>query len=100
MIVSSAMAVLPVCLSQIISSLCHLPIGTRASIIFRPVCSGWSTDFLVITHGAILSTGYFSFDLIGHSQSTGSPKAFTTLPSIASHTDTENTCPVDFTICH
>jgi len=56
-IVSNAIAVLPVCLSQIISSLCHLPTGTKASIIFKPVCNGWSTHFLVITHGAILSTG-------------------------------------------
>jgi len=52
-----ATAVLPVCLSQIINSLCHLPIGTIVSIDLIPVSSGWWTGFLAITQVAFLSTG-------------------------------------------
>ena len=55
--VSTAIAVLPVYLSPIISSLCPVPIGVSASIAVRPVCKGWCTDFLVIIPGATRSIG-------------------------------------------
>jgi len=99
-IVSIATAVLPVCLSQIINSLCHLPIGTILSIALIPVCSGSSTDFLVTTLGAIISTGYVALTLISFHQSIGAPIPLTTLPKKSSHTQTENTFPLVLTICH
>jgi len=56
MIVSIAIAVLPVCLSPIISSLYPLPIGTRESTHLSPVCIGSWTDFLGMIPGALSST--------------------------------------------
>ena len=44
MMASTATAVLPVWRSPMISSRCPRPIGTMASIDFRPVCTGWLTD--------------------------------------------------------
>lgn len=49
------MAVLPVYLSPIISSLYPLPIGTRQSTHLRPVCMGSVTDYLGIIPGAFTS---------------------------------------------
>ena len=96
-IVSIAIAVLPVWRSPIISSLWPLPIGIIASIALIPVCKGVSTDFLVITPGAILSTGLFFVDTIGPKPSIGWPRALTTLPSNPSPTGTSTTLPVLFT---
>ena len=56
-IVSTAMAVLPVCLSPMMSSLCPLPIGTRASIAFIPVCKGEFTGERSRIEGALYSMG-------------------------------------------
>lgn len=53
-IVSIAIAVLPVCLSPIINYLCPLPIGTRPSTALRPVCIGSLTDFLGMIPGALI----------------------------------------------
>ena len=50
------MAVFPVCLSPIISSLCPLPTGMSESIAFNPVCMGSLTDSLGIIPGALVST--------------------------------------------
>ena len=50
-----AIAVLPVCLSPMISSRCPRPIGTMESIALIPVCNGVSTDFLEITPDATRS---------------------------------------------
>jgi len=45
MIVSSAIAVLPVWRSPMISSRCPRPIGIIESIAFSPVCIGCSTGW-------------------------------------------------------
>jgi len=97
MIVSIAIVVLPVCLSQIINSLCPLPIGTIVSIALTPVASGTFTDFLVITPGATSSIGKTVFVEISHFPSIGVPRLSTTLPRNSSPTLIEKTCPVDFT---
>ena len=52
-----ATAVLPVCRSPMISSRWPRPIGTIASIAFRPVCSGSFTDWRSTTPGAMRSIG-------------------------------------------
>ena len=96
--VSIAIAVLPVCLSPMISSRCPLPIGTMASIALIPVCSGVSTDFLVITPDATLSILRYLSVWIGPLPSIGCPRAFTTRPSMQSPTGTSTTRPVVFTI--
>ena len=61
MIASIATAVLPVCLSPIINSLCPLPIGINESIDFKPVCIGSLTDCLGIIPGAFTSTRFLFF---------------------------------------
>jgi hypothetical protein len=53
-----AIAVLPVYLSPMISSLYPLPIGTKASTDFNPVNIGSCTDFLGMIPGAFNSTLY------------------------------------------
>src|SRR5439155_313846 len=55
MMVSTATAVFPVCLSPIMSSRWPRPIGTMESIALRPVCTGCETDFLQTTPGATFS---------------------------------------------
>ena len=97
MIVSIAIAVLPVCLSPMINSLWPRPIGVIASIIVIPVAKEVSTDFLVITPGAITSIGRNAVVLISPFPSIGWPKALITLPSIASPAGTFITSPVDLT---
>ena len=57
MIVSMAMAVLPVLRSPMISSRWPRPIGVMASMALMPVCSGCSTGCRPATPGAIDSTG-------------------------------------------
>ena len=57
MIVSSAMAVLPVWRSPMISSRWPRPIGISASTALMPVWTGVSTDLRVMTPGAMRSTG-------------------------------------------
>src|SRR6188508_1020891 len=57
MIVSMAMAVLPVWRSPMISSRWPRPIGMSASIALMPVWTGVSTDLRTMTPGAIRSTG-------------------------------------------
>jgi len=53
--VSIAIAVFPVYLSPMISSLYPLPMGTRASTHLSPVCIGSWTDYLGIIPGALIS---------------------------------------------
>ena len=55
MIVSIAIAVLPVERSPMISSRCPLPIGMSASIARMPVCSGCLTGWRCTTAGATFS---------------------------------------------
>ena len=56
MIVSMAMAVLPVLRSPMISSRWPRPIGVMASMALMPVCSGSSTGWRSATPGAVDST--------------------------------------------
>ena len=81
-----------------ISSRCPLPIGIIESIAFIPVCKGLCTDFLVIIPRAVLSIGKVSFVKILPFPSIGSPRAFTTLPSISSPTGTDTMEFVRFTV--
>jgi hypothetical protein len=98
--VSVAIVVFHVCLFQIINSLCHLPIGTIASIDFIPVSNGTLTDFLVITHGATFSTNQKVSAFIFSHQSIGSQIPFKTLHKYFSQTQTLNTRPVAKTESH
>ena len=98
MIVSTAMAVLPVCLSPMISSLCPLPIGNIESIASIPVSSGTDTDFLSIIPGASCSTGLKSEAMISPPPSIGVPSASTTLPRKPSPTGTPVFLPVRLTL--
>jgi len=98
MIVSIAIAVLPVCLSPMISSRCPRPIGTMESIALIPVCNGVSTDFLEITPDATRSIWRYLSVSIGPLPSIGCPNALTTRPNIASPTGTSTTRPVVFTV--
>ena len=87
MIVSIAMAVLPVWRSPMISSRCPRPIGIIASIALRPVCRGSFTGWRKITPGALRSSGISaSSPPISPSPSRGLPSGSTTLPSICSDT--------------
>ena len=92
--VSIAIAVLPVCLSPIINSLCPLPTGIRESIAFNPVCIGSFTDCLGIIPGAFASTlvrfTFFRTPL----PSIGLPNASTTLPNKPLPTGTSTIEPV------
>jgi len=99
MIVSIAIVVFPVCLSHIINSLCHLPIGTIESIALIQVSIGMLTDCLVITHGATFSMGYMSLVWISHLPSIGLARASTTLHKNFSQTFIEKTLPVDLMSC-
>ena len=57
MIVSIAMAVLPVPRSPMISSRWPRPIGIIASMALMPVCSGSFTGCRTMMPGAMISTG-------------------------------------------
>lgn len=92
--VSMAIAVFPVCLSPIISSLYPLPIGTKQSTDFNPVYIGSWTDFLGIIPGALISTLFLSSDLTGPKPSMALPKASKTLPNIPSPIGTSTMDPV------
>ena len=80
---SIAMAVFPVYLSPMISSLCPLPIGTKQSTDLSPVCMGSFTDYLGMIPGAFNSILLLSAVLMGPYPSMGLPKASKTLPSIS-----------------
>ena len=80
MIVSIAIAVLPVCLSPIISSRWPLPIGVSASIAVKPVWSGSWTDFLSIMPGAMRSIGRILSVWISPFPSIGTPVGSIILP--------------------
>ena len=88
MIVSMAMAVLPVWRSPMISSRWPRPIGIMASMALMPVCSGSLTGARSMTPGARRSTGRNSVVAIGPLPSIGWPSALTTRPTSASPTGT------------
>ena len=98
MMVSTATAVLPVWRSPMISSRWPRPIGTIASIAFRPVCTGCDTDWRAITPGATFSMTSVILALIGPLPSIGWPSEFTTRPSSSGPTGTERIWPVHLTV--
>ena len=71
MIVSMAMAVLPVLRSPMISSRWPRPIGIMASIALMPVCSGSLTGWRSTTPGALRSIGRTRWTSIGPLPSIG-----------------------------
>ena len=73
MIVSSAMAVLPVCRSPMISSRWPRPIGIMPSTALMPVCSGSFTGWRWITPSALRSIGRYASVVIGPRPSIGCP---------------------------
>ena len=86
--VSIAMAVFPVCLSPMRSSLWPRPIGNMESIARIPVAIGSFTLCLSTMPGASFSMGRNSCDLILPFPSMGAPSTSTTLPRKASPTGT------------
>src|SRR3954470_3467519 len=98
MIVSTAIAVLPVWRSPMISSRWPRPIGIIASIAFRPVCSGSTTGWRWTTPGALNSAGRSSSVSIGPLPSSGSPSGETMRPSRASPTGISMRLPVRLTV--
>ena len=97
MMASMATAVLPVWRSPMISSRWPRPIGTMASMALSPVCTGWSTDWRVMTPGATFSMGEVWVAAMGPLPSMGAPRESTTRPSRASPTGTSSTRPVQRT---
>ncbi len=98
MIVSSAIAVLPVWRSPMISSRCPRPIGIIASIAFRPVCTGTFTGWRWTTPGALNSAGRVSVVSIAPLPSSGWPSGSTIRPRSPSPTGMSSRCPVRFTV--
>src|SRR6266545_1878316 len=94
MIVSSAIVVLPVWRSPMISSRWPRPMGIMASMALMPVWSGSFTGWRSITPGALNSTLRNLSAPIGPLPSTGWPIAFTTRPIISLPTGTEAMRPV------
>ncbi len=94
MIVSIAMAVLPVPRSPMISSRWPRPIGIIESIALIPVCSGSFTGWRLMMPGATMSTLRVVVVCTGPSPSTGRPNASTTRPTSARPTGTSSTRPV------
>src|SRR3954471_2047165 len=98
MIVSTAIAVLPVWRSPMISSRWPRPIGIIASMAFRPVCSGSTTGWRWTTPGALNSAGRRSSLSIGPLPSSGLPSGSTMRPSRASPTGISMSSPVRLTV--
>src|SRR3954468_5977633 len=98
MIASIATAVLPVWRSPMISSRWPRPTGTIESMDFRPVCTGWSTDWRAITPGATFSMTSVTRALIGPLPSMGWPSALTTRPISSGPTGTSRMRPVHLTV--
>jgi hypothetical protein len=98
MIASIATAVLPVWRSPMMSSRWPRPIGTIESIDFKPVCTGWLTDWRSMTPGATFSIGDVCFVAIGPLPSIGLPSESTTRPSISGPTGTSRMRPVVLTL--
>src|SRR4030067_617455 len=82
MIVSSAIAVFPVCRSPMISSRCPRPIGIIESIALMPVWSGSFTGWRSTTLGAVNSMLRKWSDPVGALPSPGWPVAVATPPVI------------------
>ena len=98
MIVSIAIAVLPVWRSPMISSRWPRPIGIIASIAFRPVCIGSFTGWRWTTPGALNSAGRVSSVLMSPLPSSGTPSGETMRPSSASPTGISSSWFVRLTV--
>ena len=98
MIVSIAMAVLPVWRSPMISSRWPRPMGIIESMAVMPVCMGSCTDLRWMMPGAIDSIRRVSVVAMSPLPSMGWPKELTTRPSIASPTGTAAILPVALTV--
>src|SRR5438093_2088658 len=98
MIVSTAIVVLPVWRSPMISSRWPRPIGIIESIAFRPVCIGSLTGWRWTTPGALNSAGRVVSVSIGPLPSSGWPSGSTMRPSSASPTGTSRSLPVRLTV--
>src|ERR671914_620811 len=97
MIVSIAIAVLPVWRSPMISSRWPRPIGIIESIALMPVCIGSFTGWRWTTPGALNSAGRVSVVFTSPLPSSGFPSGSTIRPSSASPTGTSSRRPVRFT---
>src|SRR3954466_15080951 len=98
MIVSIAIAVLPVWRSPMISSRWPRPIGIIESTALRPVCIGSSTGWRWTTPGALNSAGRVSEVLMSPLSSRGRPSGSTRRPSSSSPTGISSSFPVRFTV--
>ena len=98
MIVSIAIAVLPVWRSPMISSRWPRPIGIIASIAFRPVCIGCLTGWRWTTPGALNSAGRVCVVSTSPLPSSGRPSGSTIRPSRASPTGISSSWPVRLTV--
>ena len=98
MIVSIAIAVLPVWRSPMISSRWPRPIGIIESTALSPVCIGSSTGWRWTTPGALHSAGRVSVVLISPLSSSGRPSGSTRRPSSCSPTGISSSLPVRFTV--
>ncbi len=98
MIVSIAIAVLPVCRSPMISCRWPRPIAVIASMALMPVCIGSLTGCRCTTDGAWTSRARSVVFSIGPRPSSGSPSAPTMRPRNASPTGTDRTSPVRLTV--
>src|ERR671910_1746960 len=98
MIVSTAMVVLPVLRSPMISSRWPRPTGVMASMALMPVCSGWCTGWRPKMPGAWISMRRSCTPDSAPPPSTGLPRPSTTRPSRPSPTGTDRMRPVALTV--
>src|SRR2546426_4581588 len=97
MIVSTTMAVLPVCRSPMMSSRWPRPIGVIASMDLMPVWRGSFTGCRETTDGACTSSGRVASEATGPLPSRGRPSGSTTRPSRPSPTGADRMRPVRLT---
>src|SRR5829696_2899175 len=98
MIVSIAIAVLPVWRSPMISSRWPRPIGIIPSIDINPVCTGSVTGWRSTTPGALNSAGRVCVVATSPLSSSGRPSGSTSRPSSSSPTGIRSKCPVRLTV--
>ena len=98
MIVSRAIADLPVFRSPMMSSRWPRPIGIMASTALMPVCIGSVTGCRSTTPGAFASSGRRFSVTTGPPPSRGFPSGSTTRPTSASPTGTLSNSPVVLTV--
>src|SRR6187551_1121063 len=98
MIVSIAIAVLPVWRSPMISSRWPRPIGIIPSIDISPVCTGSVTGWRSTTPGALNSAGRVWLVATSPLSSSGRPSGSTMRPSSSSPTGIRSRCPVRLTV--